>query len=86
MGWESQCGQRPGTAAALARSSATTPEANAAVFVPANNNEEEDDAFNREWNWRKFLTVGFMFIVALWLACFTITSLLVHALIRVTEL
>jgi len=57
------------------------------VFVPANkSDEDEDGGLRTEWSWRKFCAVGLIFIAALWLACFTITSLLVHALIRVTEL
>ena len=84
MGWENTCAQRPGQAAAPppiehGASSAALLEP---VVSKAERLAEEEAA--KPWSVRKHFGVGALFIGGLWLTCFLLTWMLIHALLRVT--
>jgi hypothetical protein len=90
MGWESACAQRP--AAARSTSTRHEPEhpierstSSAALLAPATKAEKLADARAAQpWSTRKTVGAVLLFITALWILCFGVTSLLIYALLRIT--
>ena len=100
MGWEDTCARRPGMSTSgmsaptgsRARVSDTAKEpalahvdSNVALLeTPRGKAEKAAEAAAKPWTMQRTVAMGALFVAGLWVFCFAMSHLLIHALLRVT--